>query len=90
MRVFLTGASGYIGGAVAVKLVNAGAVVLPFLSDAGTCRHFRSARSDTYPVLKSGASVRFWPNSGLPRCPLLRRRQGLSGHQTHPIKQADL
>ena len=27
MRVFLTGASGYVGGTVAVKLVNGGAVV---------------------------------------------------------------
>jgi uncharacterized protein YbjT (DUF2867 family) len=35
MRVFLTGASGYIGGAVAVKLVNAGAVVRGLVRDPG-------------------------------------------------------
>ena len=72
MRVFLTGASGYIGGAVAVKLVNASAVVLPCLSGAGTYRHFRSARSDTYPVQKSGASVRFWPQAPVRRSAAMR------------------
>jgi uncharacterized protein YbjT (DUF2867 family) len=35
MRVFLTGASGYIGGAVVVKLVNAGAVVRGLVRDPG-------------------------------------------------------
>jgi uncharacterized protein YbjT (DUF2867 family) len=35
MRVPLTGASGYIGGAVAVKLVNAGAVVRGLVRDPG-------------------------------------------------------
>jgi uncharacterized protein YbjT (DUF2867 family) len=35
MRAFLTGASGNIGGAGAVKLVNAGAVVRGLVRDPG-------------------------------------------------------
>ena len=35
MRVFLTGVFGYVGGAVAVKLVNAGAVVRGLVRDTG-------------------------------------------------------
>jgi uncharacterized protein YbjT (DUF2867 family) len=74
MRVFLTGASGYIGGAGAVKLVNAGAVVRGLVRDP-QFRHDRRMTDHASNISQMVVAIIVLSNNGCRDPPAKRRTE---------------